>query len=71
MADVAGEQREIAAGAAAPDLAPRGTALVSVSLRLLGIGPLLILVVLAAVISLLTPDFLKPGNLSNIVASTW
>jgi len=70
VADVVGEQREIAAGAAAPDLAPRGTALVSVSLRLLGIGPLLILVVLAAVISLLTPDFLKPGNLSNIVAQT-
>jgi ribose transport system permease protein len=31
---------------------------------------LLILIVLAAAISLLTPDFLKPGNLGNIVAQT-
>jgi ribose transport system permease protein len=33
-------------------------------------GPLLILVLLAAVIGLLTPNFLKPGNLSNILAQT-
>jgi len=44
--------------------------LVSWALRLLGIGPLLILILLAAVVSLLTPDFLKPGNLGNIVAQT-
>ena len=39
-------------------------------LRLLGKGPLLILVLLVAVIGLLTPNFLKPGNLSNIIAQT-
>jgi ribose transport system permease protein len=43
---------------------------VSVWLRLLSVGPLLILVVLAVVISLMTPNFLKPINLSNILAQT-
>ncbi|HMB78062.1 MAG TPA: ABC transporter permease, partial [Kiloniellaceae bacterium] len=39
-------------------------------LRLLSIGPLLILVALFFVIGLITPNFLKPGNLSNIAAQT-
>jgi ribose transport system permease protein len=43
---------------------------VSLGLRLLSIGPLLVLIVLAAVIGLLTPNFLKPGNISNILAQT-
>jgi ribose transport system permease protein len=43
---------------------------VAVGLRLLGIGPLLILVALAAVIGFVTPNFLKPGNISNILAQT-
>jgi ribose transport system permease protein len=43
---------------------------VSIGLRLLSFGPLLILVLLTAVISLLTPHFLKPGNVSNIMAQT-
>lgn len=43
---------------------------VSVGLRLLSIGPLLSLIVLIAVISLLTPNFLKPINLGNIIAQT-
>jgi ribose transport system permease protein len=43
---------------------------VSAGLRLLSMGPLLILVVLAAVISLLTPNFLTVGNLGNILAQT-
>jgi ribose transport system permease protein len=43
---------------------------VSIGLRLLGVGPLLILVALAVAISLLTPNFLKPGNLSNILAQS-
>jgi ribose transport system permease protein len=43
---------------------------VAIALRLLGIGPLLILVALAVTASLLTPNFLKPGNLSNILAQT-
>jgi ribose transport system permease protein len=43
---------------------------VSVGLRLLSFGPLLILVALVAVISVLTPNFLKPINISNILAQT-
>jgi ribose transport system permease protein len=42
----------------------------TLGLRLLSFGPLLILALLIAVISLLTPHFLKPGNVSNIVAQT-
>ena len=70
VADVVGKQPEIASGSSAGDRAPRGASMVSLALRLLSIGPLLILIVLAAVISLLTPNFLKPGNLSNILAQT-
>src|SRR5215213_8237940 len=44
--------------------------LLSLGLRLLSIGPVLILIALVAVISLLTPNFLKPGNLGNIAAQT-
>jgi len=49
-----------------PDL---GLAL-SLGLRLLSFGPLLILVLLVVVISLLTPHFLRPGNISNIMSQT-
>jgi ribose transport system permease protein len=44
--------------------------LVSLGLRLLSIGPLLTLILLVAIISLLTPNFLRPGNLGNIIAQT-
>ncbi len=44
--------------------------MVLLALRLLGFGPVLILIALAATISLLTPDFLKPVNLGNIIAQT-
>lgn len=54
---------------AAQSSARRGLA-VMLGLRLLGIGPLLILVGLVVVIGFLTPDFLKPGNIANIVAQT-
>ncbi|MDP1702416.1 MAG: ABC transporter permease [Aestuariivirga sp.] len=37
-------------------------------LRLLNIGPILILILLAIVVSILTPNFLKPINLGNILA---
>jgi ribose transport system permease protein len=47
-----------------------GISAVAVGLRLLGIGPLLILLVLVGVISVTTPVFLKPGNISNILAQT-
>jgi ribose transport system permease protein len=46
------------------------TSAASIGLRALSFGPLLILVLLTAVISLLTPHFLKPGNVSNILAQT-
>ena len=42
----------------------------ALGLRLLGAGPMLILVLLALAISLWTPNFLKPGNLANIAAQT-
>jgi ribose transport system permease protein len=37
-------------------------------LRLLNIGPILILILLAVIVSILTPNFLKPINLANIIA---
>ena len=43
---------------------------VSIGLRVLSFGPLLILIGLVVVISLLTPNFLKPINISNILAQT-
>jgi ribose transport system permease protein len=49
-----------------PDFSP----LLLVGLRLLSFGPLLILVLLVVVISLLTPHFFRPGNISNIMSQT-
>ncbi len=63
------EQAKVASTSPGGDRAVAGSA-VSLGLRLLSIGPLLILIVLAVVISVLTPNFLKPGNLGNIVAQT-
>jgi ribose transport system permease protein len=67
---VAGEQSKIPSSSAAADRARGGALLISLGLRLLSIGPLLILVLLVAVIGALTPNFLTPGNLSNILAQT-
>ena len=47
-----------------------GLPFVSVGLRLVSIGPLLILVLLIAGIGLLTPYFLTPINIKNILAQT-
>ena len=47
-----------------------GISVVSLGLRLLGAGPLLILVLLIGVISFLTPYFLTPINIGNILAQT-
>jgi len=62
------EQPEIASSSRTPGRPAEDA--VSLSLRLLSIGPLLILVLLIAGIGLLTPNFLSPGNLGNIVAQT-
>jgi len=43
---------------------------VTLGLKLLSLGPLLILIMLIAVVSLITPAFLKPVNLGNILAQT-
>jgi len=48
----------------------RDAAAVNAALRLLNVGPLLILVLLVVAISLLTPHFLKPINIANILAQT-
>jgi ribose transport system permease protein len=48
----------------------RGRSAVTFGLRILNFGPLLILVLLLLVIGILTPNFLKPGNISNILAQT-
>src|SRR5262245_56885015 len=41
-----------------------------IGLTLLGIGPVLILLILLVVLSFLSPVFLTPRNLSNILAQT-
>ena len=43
---------------------------VGMALSLLSIGPLLILALLVVVIGLVTPNFLKPVNLGNILSQT-
>ncbi len=56
---------------ASPDVSAAGASpAVSLALTLLGVGPLLILILLVAVISQLTPDFLRPVNVANIAAQT-
>jgi ribose transport system permease protein len=54
-----------------PTRRSRGVLLnLSAGLRLLSVGPLLILVVLIVLVSLTTPNFLKPGNIGNILSQT-
>jgi ribose transport system permease protein len=48
----------------------KDSTVVTVGLTLLNFGPLLILVLLVVIISLLTPNFLKAGNIGNILAQT-
>ena len=47
-----------------------GAYAISVGLKLLSAGPVLILAILVAVVSVTTPVFLKPANISNILAQT-
>jgi ribose transport system permease protein len=70
VAQVTSDQTNATASVASGPRQAGESSAVSLGLRLLGFGPLLILVVLTAVISLLTPHFFKPGNISNIVAQT-
>jgi ribose transport system permease protein len=53
-----------------PAASPGAPLAVTLGLRLLAIGPLLILVLLVAIVSLLSPNFLKPINIGNILAQT-
>ena len=68
MAEAATERQETAPSP--KERRASGAFAVSLALRLLGVGPLLILIVLIAVISQSTPYFLKPVNISNILAQT-
>jgi ribose transport system permease protein len=63
-------QSDVAIAAPEGDRARGERSSVSLALRLLGVGPLLILISLAVAISLLTPNFLKAANLSNILAQS-
>lgn len=47
-----------------------GASAIAWGLRLLGIGPVLILVVMVGVVGLVIPVFLSPGNIGNILAQT-
>jgi D-xylose transport system ATP-binding protein len=64
------KQPDIASGADAQPRPRHGAPAVALGLRLLNVGPVLILVLLIAGIGLLTPNFLKPGNIGNILAQT-
>ena len=70
MADVTKEQAGIGSSSWISERPAEGFDAVSIGLRLLSFGPLLILILLIAAISLLTPNFLKLGNLGNVVAQT-
>jgi ribose transport system permease protein len=50
--------------------ADRDFPIISIGLRFLNFGPFLILSLLIVLISLFTPNFLKPVNIGNIVAQT-
>ena len=69
MAEVMGEKTELVPGGVQGAPRERLSA-VGVGLRLLSVGPLLILLLLVLAISLLTPNFLKPVNIGNIIGQT-
>ena len=70
MTDLAKAQPGSEADAPAEGRQTTGGAAIALGLRLLSAGPVLILIVLVAVIGLLTPNFLKPINIGNILAQT-
>ncbi len=64
------EEPAVGAAAGRRQRGGTGVSVVGVGLRLLSFGPLLVLITLVVVIALLTPNFSKPGNISNIIAQT-
>ena len=52
------------------EVVAHGPSPVTLGLRLLGAGPILILAILVLAIGVWTPNFLKPGNIANIAAQT-
>lgn len=70
MADLAKERSGREPGARVGDRQTSGGLAISLGLRLLSVGPVLILIVLIALIGLFTPNFLKPINIGNILAQT-
>ena len=63
------ERTETAAGTVEHRHTPDSSAL-ALGLRLLSAGPTLILLLLIVVISMVTPNFLSPRNISNILSQT-
>lgn len=61
---------DVASGTQRDGHGSKGAVRVTIGLHLLSYGPLLILVLLIVAISLLTPSFLKAGNIANIIAQT-
>jgi len=63
------EQAKPNAGASDPRYA-RESSTLTLGLRLLGAGPTLILLLLIVVISIVTPNFVSPRNIGNILSQT-
>jgi ribose transport system permease protein len=70
VTEATNEARKLAAGSRSRARSNRGGAAVSVGLRLLSAGPLLILALLLSGFGLVAPNFLSLGNLANIAAQT-
>ncbi|GIL02464.1 MAG: ribose ABC transporter permease [Alphaproteobacteria bacterium] len=64
------QQSDIASGPQGAGRHDTTLSAVRLGLRLLSVGPLLILIVLILAIGMVTPNFLSPGNVSNILAQT-
>jgi ribose transport system permease protein len=70
VAQVTSERRERVPAAGPVDRKAGSGGAVTLGLRLLGIGPLLILALVVAAFGAIAPNFLSPGNLGNIAAQT-
>ncbi len=70
MTDILGDKLESMPAPRGGDHVGRIVPAVPLGLRVLNFGPLLVLILLIGLISLFTPNFLKPVNIGNIVAQT-